>query len=211
MKRVTATCATFCISFALHTQADIALGILWTTAKGGNNHLYVLTTTRDTWTASEATAVAVGGYLVSITSAAEENFLVSTLLVSDMAATPLRIDLTDQPNYDSQSYTTWTSGEAVTYGNFFPGEPNNQQSNEDYVAMDWHYSFEASSTQGAWNGLPDGGSTVSYNDTNARALGPHYGIVEIVPEPRSKALLTLCAVVGSCILWHRRPRISESV
>ena len=57
---------------------------------------------------------------------------------------------------------------------------------------------------GTWNDLPNGGSTVSYNDTNARALGPYYGIVEIVPEPGTVWLLALAGL--SLVCWKtRRP------
>ena len=180
--------------------------VVWTTASGGNGHTYELTLARDTWTNSEQAAQALGGHLVSINSQAEQDFLISTFLADGMSTStvPLWIGLTDQPNHDSLSYNTWTTGETVTFRNFNPNEPNNQQADEDYVAMNWHYSFGSSSTKGTWNDLPNGGSTVSFNDTNARALGPYYGIVEIVPEPGTVGTLALGTVMMGALILRRK-------
>ncbi len=180
--------------------------VVWTIASGGNGHIYELTLARDTWTNSELAAQARGGHLVSINSQAEQNFLISTFLADGMstATVPLWIGLTDQPNHDSGSYTNWTTGEAVTFRNFNPHDPNNQQADEDYVAMNWHYSFGSSSTKGTWNDLPNGGSTVSYNSTNARALGPYYGVIEIVPEPGTVVMLAAGTLIGAWALARKR-------
>ena len=184
----------------------VSTAVVWTTAEGGNGHTYELTDTRTTWTAAEAEAEALGGHLVSINSQAEQDFLISTFLAdgTSTATVPLWIGLMGQVSQNSVSYTNWTSGEALTYTNFNPGEPNDQQGMEDYVAMNWHYSFGSSSTKGTWNDLANGGSTVSYNDTNARALGPYYGVVEIVPEPGTVATLTVGALVGVWALCRKR-------
>ena len=187
------------------SPADTA--VVWTEATGGNGHMYELTLVRDTWTNSELAAQARGGHLVSINSQAEQDFLISTFLADGMptATVPLWIGLTDQPFHDSQSYNTWTTGEPVTFKNFNPGDPNNQQADEDYVAMNWHYSFGSSATKGTWNDLSNGGSTVSFNDINARALGPYYGVIETVPEPGTYAMLACGAVAG---LWMARRKRS---
>ena len=204
MKLLSGLALTFCLCLAVNARADLNDPVIWASIQGGNNHFYMLTPTRDTWTAQEAYAATVGGHLVSINSQAEQNFLISTFLVGSTSTIPLWIGLTDQPNHDSQSYTTWTTGESVTYRNFNPNEPNNAATDEDYVAMNWHYSFGSSNTMGTWNDLPNGGSTVSYNATNDRALGPYYGIVEIVPEPGTVWLLALAGL--SLVCWKtRRP------
>ena len=169
-----------------------------------NGHIYELTPTTGNWSVEEAYAESIGGHLVSITSQGEQSFIDSTFLAagSPVANYPLWIGLTDQPNHDSMDYTTWTTGEAVTYTNFYPGEPNNLQSDEDYIALNWEYSFGTTTTQGQWDDLPLNGSTASYNATNARALGPYYGIVEIgaVPEPATVWMLAVgaCAGLGVC-------------
>ena len=186
---------------------DFSAPVVWSTLDGGNGHLYELTPARGTWTAEEAVAEAMGGQLVSINSQAEQNFVDSTFLVGSTATVPLWIGLTDIPSAGSANYSTWTTGEPVTYTNFNPGEPNNQNGDEHYIAMNWHYSFGASSTMGTWDDLPDGGSTVSYNSTNDRALGPYYGVIEIVPEPGTAGLLVLA---GSFMVCRKVRRLTQA-
>lgn len=201
MKKTSFACLALCLGLSASAGAQSPANVVFAPVTY-NGHVYELTVTTGSWTAEEAAAQAMGGHLVSITSPGEQSFINSTFLASTspVANYPLWIGLTDQPNHDSESYTTWTTGEAVTYTNFFPGEPNNLQSDEDYVALNWHYSFGSTTTQGQWDDLPLNGSTASYNATNARALGPYYGIVEIgaVPEPGSVWTL----VAGGCLgLW----------
>ena len=213
MKLLSIACLVLCVGFTMNANAQSPTGVTFTPVVF-NGHTYQLTPSPDTWTASEAYALTLGGHLVSITSQAEQNFIVSTFLGanSPLANSPLWIGLTDQPNHDSRAYTNWTTGEAVTYTNFFQGEPNNLQTNEDYVALNWHYSFGSSSTQGQWNDLPNGGSTENYGGNNARALGPYYGIVEIspttpvVPEPGTVWMLVAAAFGWVCIFRHKQSR-----
>ena len=181
--------------------------VVWSTTDGGNGHTYTLTPTRGTWTAEEAFAVSVGGHLVSINSQAEQTFLISNFLVGSTATVPLWIGLTDQTSPGFGTYNNWTTGEPVTFTNFNPGEPNDQNGIEGYVAMNWHYSFGSSTTMGTWNDLANGGSTVSYNDTNARALGPYYGIVEVVPEPGTVCMLGLAGLFAVSWRLRRRNRV----
>ncbi len=184
------------------TAADFSTPVVWSTLNGGNGHLYELTPARSTWTAEEAVAEAMGGHLVSINSQAEQDFVDATFLVGSMATVPLWIGLTDLPPAGSANYSTWTTGEPVTYTNFNPGEPNDQNGDEHYVALNWHYSFGSGNVMGTWDDLANGGSTVSYNPTNDRALGPYYGIVEVVPEPGTPWILALAGL--STVCWKVR-------
>lgn len=177
---------------------DFSAPVVWSAINGDNGHIYTLTPTRGTWTAEEAVAEAMGGTLVSINSQAEQDFVISTFLVGSTATVPLWIGLTDLSPAGSAGYSTWITGEPVTYTNFNPNEPNGQNGGEHYVAMNWHYSFGSSNTMGTWNDLPNEGSTVSYNPTNDRALGPYYGIVEIVPEPGTMWTLALAGFLLFC-------------
>ena len=179
----------------------------WTTGPGANGHYYILTMTPGSWTAEEAQAVAMGGHVVSITSADEENFLINTFLdnSSPVATKPLWIGLTDANNgLGSRNYTNWTTGEAVSF-TFWndSSEPNNLNNNEDYVALNWHYSFGATTVKGTWDDVPLNGTTVDYGGQNSRSVGPYYGIVEIVPEPSTNLLLGLGMIVGLAWLWRR--------
>ena len=49
----------------------------WTTANGGNNHWYQLTTVAGTWTDAQANAASLGGYLVTTPKDLSEVLLVS--------------------------------------------------------------------------------------------------------------------------------------
>ena len=182
--------------------------IQWTSGPGANGHFYFLTPTTSSWVTSEAEAVTLGGHLASITSAAEESFLITNFLVdsSSVATKPLWIGLTDATSgLGSKNYSTWTTGEAVTYTDWNdPTEPNNLNGSEDYVALNWHYSFGETGVKGTWDDLPLNGSTANYGGNNARALGPYYGIVEVVPEPATNALLGVGMVLGLGSLWRRK-------
>src|SRR5262249_22655581 len=105
---------------------------------GGNGHYYALTSSPETWPATaasaaapsspdtwlpaEAEAVALGGHLASITSAAEQNFIVNTFLSGANDRNILWLGLNDQA---VEGTFVWSSGEPVTYTNFQGGEPNN--------------------------------------------------------------------------------------
>jgi hypothetical protein len=77
----------------------------------------------------------MGGYLVTITSAGENNFVFNTWPSG-------WIGLTDEVN---EGTWRWVTGETYSYSNWNPGEPNNA-GNEDYVQF---------VSNGRWNDLPN--------------------------------------------------------
>jgi hypothetical protein len=77
----------------------------------------------------------MGGYLVTITSAGENNFVFNTWPSG-------WIGLTDEIN---EGTWRWVTGETYSYSNWNPGEPNNA-GNEDYVQF---------VSNGKWNDLPN--------------------------------------------------------
>lgn len=89
--------------------------IQWAGA-AGNGHYYGLTTTIGTWTQVNAEALSRGGYLASINSAAEQQFI-----FSNFGGLERYIGFTDQ---GQEGTFRWTSGEPFTFTNWFPGEPN---------------------------------------------------------------------------------------
>jgi hypothetical protein len=90
---------------------------------GANGHFYYLLSSA-TWSQSEERAVSLGGHLVSINDAAENQWVVDTFANYGGGNRPLWIGLTDQAG---EGTFVWTSGEAVTYTtwNTATGEPNN--------------------------------------------------------------------------------------
>lgn len=97
-------------------------------------HRYYLSTNSVSWQQAKTAAAAINGNLVSVTSQGEMNFL---------AAFNKRfwIGLTDEA---TEGTYVWVSGEAYSYTNWNPGEPNNS-GNEDYIEM--------FGTDGKWNDL----------------------------------------------------------
>jgi Ca2+-binding RTX toxin-like protein len=105
------------------------------------------------WTQAQAQAVTLGGNLVTVNDAAENQFLVNTFGGKE----GLWIGLTDEV---TEGTFKWANGEAVTYTNWAPGEPNND-GNQDYAWINYQ-------NPGKWD---DAGDT--FNNFNFR------GIIEI--------------------------------
>lgn len=113
-------------------MADIAQCDIYNPATG---HWYDIVSSgaNGSWTNAENNAIALGGHLVTINDAAEEAWL--------------RTIFGWQPRYwigftDAAQEGTWvwSSGEAVTYTNWAPGEDNNctpPPEGEDYAVVNW--------------------------------------------------------------------------
>ena len=149
-----------------------------------NNHYYALLNP-GTWAFSQSQAVALGGNLVTINNAAENDWVYATF---GGTSRPLWIGLTDQA---SEGNFVWISGEPVSYSNWSPGEPNDNQG-EDYA-----YIVEANPTlqltPGKWNDYPDAGDVYSLRSVS--------GVAElVVPEPSP---LLLSAFAMAALLWRR--------
>jgi Ca2+-binding RTX toxin-like protein len=102
-----------------------------------NNNLYILGSA-GTWTNAQAQAQALGGNLVAINDAAENQFLLDSFGGSES----FWFGFTDAA---SEGTFTWVNGDPVTYTNWGIGEPNDLFG-EDYG------EFQAN---GLWNDLSD--------------------------------------------------------
>jgi hypothetical protein len=100
-----------------------------------NGHSYYRSTGSMTWTQARQACFNMGGHLVTITSAAENNFVFNTWPSG-------WIGFTDEV---VEGQWRWVTGEVVTYTNWNAGEPNNA-GNEDYAQF---------VTGGRWNDLPN--------------------------------------------------------
>lgn len=107
----------------------------FTSQQNYNGHSYYRSTSSMTWTAARQACANMGGYLVTVTSAAENNFIFN-LWPSGW------IGLTDEV---VEGQWRWVTGEPYSWTNWNPGEPNNA-GNEDYV------QFVGG---GRWNDLPN--------------------------------------------------------
>lgn len=115
-----------------------------------NGHYYLVTPTSTNWAACEAYAVTRGGHLATIRNSTENEWIRATFAPSIPGYAWIGIN-----DISIEGTFVWTSGEPVTYSNWYPGEPNNL-SNED--------NGEMILSSGLWN------------DWN----GSHFGIVEVI-------------------------------
>ena len=128
-----------------------------------NAHAYYLLSS-NTWTASEAEAVGLGGHLVTINDAAENQWVLNTFFpLTGVPYSSLWIGLNDTAN---EGQFVWANGEPVAFTYWYPGEPNNL-GGEDYASI--RHPSEAPPT-GSWNDLADTPNP------------PTFGVVE-VPTP----------------------------
>jgi alpha-tubulin suppressor-like RCC1 family protein len=144
--------------------ADTLAGPIYNPANG---HCYYLLAT-NSWTASEAIAVNLGGHLVTINDASEQTWVFNTFSTYGGTNRQLWIGLNDLAQKGTY---VWASGESLTYSNWYPGEPNNFGAGEDYGMI-----FPApDSRAGYWN---DADNIASVNATGLAAT-PIYGVVEV--------------------------------
>ena len=151
-------------------HAAVLAGPITNAASG---HAYYLLAA-DTWTASEAAARSLGGHLVTINSADENQWVADTFF--PLTAVPyasLWIGLNDAA---SEGQFVWASGEPVTFTYWYPGEPNDAGGREDYATI--RHPSEAPPVL-SWNDLSD---TSGLENPQF----PVFGVVELSPPPMLK-------------------------
>jgi len=143
------------------------------------------------WETAEEAAVELGGHLVTINDANEQEWLVSTF----GGTTYYWIGYTDK---EEEGEWKWISGEDSDYTNWASGEPNDSaKEGEDYAIMNWAWQSYGS---GKWNDL--GKNSPEWNNID-------FGIAEIpsvIPEP-STALLFLFSPLLLGRYWIRERKV----
>jgi hypothetical protein len=172
------------VGFAIGIYCSAAnAGTLVTAINPATGNTYYLLEA-DTWTASQAEAVALGGNLVTVNDQVENDWVFSTF--GDGGTRNLWIGLNDA---SVEGDFVWVSGETSGYRNWAGPEPNNYLGLEDYVQF---YPFEFGN---AWNDSQDDGWGIT---------GAIYGVVEVAPIPEPNTALLLG--IGLTALAVRREK-----
>jgi hypothetical protein len=154
-----------------------------------------------TWTAARADSATrtyngLQGYMVTITSKAEEDFLYSIpLLREKILYTDPWIGAFRTAGSNPVTGWQWVTGEAFSYSNWRAGEPNNTAPAESELYV--HYlstGVGGSSEVSGWNDHPD-----------AIRAPRGYLIEYSAPEPATLALLGL-GLAGAAFARRRRRR-----
>ena len=106
-----------------------------------NGNQYLFTSPDLTWEQAQAEAASLGGNLVTINDKAEEDWLRENF--SDIE--PLWIGFNDA---ETEGQFQWSSGQPVTYENWFPGEPNDADGNQDFGYINFGGAGEWDDTSG---------------------------------------------------------------
>ena len=179
-------------------QADIISGPIVNPANG---HRYYLLDNAN-WTDSEAEAISLGGHLVTINDAAENQWVFDTFGNFDGVDRNLWIGFNDAA---TEGTFVWSSGEAPGYTNWNTGEPNNDPdggANEDYAVI----AAPEFSADAVWN---DTENSLTGRHAASGVFYPNHGVVELnaIPEPGSGLLL--CAGLIAT-LGYRRIRLRST-
>ena len=132
----TMTLGAFCASaLCAISSPALADAVQWRVEDGGNGHWYALFTFDDgdsTIFDAQAIAESMGGYVSSVRSTAENNWIYNTFGNTRFGA----YQDTSSPDYsEPNGGWAWINGEPWDYTNWLPGEPSNSNGNEDGAAV----------------------------------------------------------------------------
>ncbi|WP_171013797.1 lectin-like protein [Chitinivorax sp. B] len=148
----------FAIIAATFAANASAAPIQWTTGAGANGHWYEFVSAPVNWetaknNAAASTYLGMTGYLATIISAEEQNFIFSSVGTGlAWIGGSDEWDATSENDEGVWKWVTgpeagtvfWNRGTTTSYSNWSAGEPNNCCGGEDFLQFAW-------SGNGAWN------------------------------------------------------------
>lgn len=167
----------------------------WTVGQGGNDHFYrvILSSEAVSWSTASNEAQTLGGYLATLTSAAENTFAYNLSSASEYwngARGPWLGAYQEAGATNPETGWHWVTGETWSFTNWYPGEPNDVGPMEDKL----HFFNLAGNPGDTWNDLTDTADEAVYSFIVERDSSP-----ASVPEPISMALMA-----GAVVLGYRR-------
>jgi hypothetical protein len=200
MKNILVASKLSALAFALVTTLTLnkttaASWVTWEVSAGGNGHSYLAVPGFEGLSCNIAydLAQALGGYLATITSAAENDFVYglvnnSSFFTSYNGSGPAlggyNAGTPSSPNW------SWVTGEPWTYDNWGPGLPNYADFGSGPEDRLHYFSSVGSTPANTWN-------DIYQTDGN---LGGY--VVEVVPEPSPALLIVAALMVGGCRKWE---------
>jgi hypothetical protein len=160
---------------ACSNNAALAALVQWKVEDGGNGHFYeAVSALGITWNEAVTATELRGGYLVTITSQSEQDFISSYVISDGFGYRTGGYQPAGSPEPDGN--WQWITGESFIYTNWWREEPNNEliYGGEDTIVL-W--------SSNCWNDGP-----ANYNAYNGY-------VVEIVPEPSTLLILGLCSTM----------------
>lgn len=150
-------------------------GIPADAAEFNGHHYYVYNLDEiTTWKGAKEYCESKGGYLATITSR-EENDFVYSYLKNNFDYESAYFGFTDQ---EEEGVWVWDNGESGTFTNWHAGEPNDENPNEDYAMYYYKYS------DGTWNDGDFGDQTVN----SGRVFICEWGKYRTTPSTSAKTV-----------------------
>lgn len=115
-----------------------------------NGHYYMLYNDASSFDEAQQKCVERGGHLATLTSADENSFVYSYIVSRGVKSAYFGYS-----DAEKEGTWKWVTGETAAYTNWHRGEPNGENSREDYAMF--YYKF----SDGTWNDGDFGGSTVN--------------------------------------------------
>ncbi|MEM8640011.1 MAG: PEP-CTERM sorting domain-containing protein [Cyanobacteria bacterium P01_G01_bin.54] len=163
----------------------------WNITAGGNGHFYGLTDVGSSWTEAELFANSLGGHLVSIDNAIENEFLRTEFLTGLGNSEDFWIGLySPVGDFTDPGTWSWVSGSTSTYRNWRPAQPDFGFGDDRYAAINF-----IGNGSGQWDNYPDSAFRTP------RAIVEFSQSPTSVPEPLS--IVGITSVLGFSLFLKR--------